>query len=577
MFDWYSNAGICYAYLLDIDHKNGASFMTSRWWTRAWTLQELLASKSVEFYDSQWRCIGSKSEHAAEISLWTGIDEGTLRDPRNMFFKSIAQRMSWAAGREAKRHEDRAYSLLGIFEISMSMQYGEGSRAFMRLQEEILKSNNDQTLFAWSFSPREVPEILQARSTRLKPYEVPEKNASPVHYHGSRSNLEIDRENTRGVAATDHSEPANNESLVDDDSFKASSTGMLADNPDRFDLSGKVTFHHHFALETRIAELNGVWRLEMPVLSVTTNRKLCRVGVLPCGYADRSHHSLGILLRSWTSGNRFERVSPGQGTFTFLVDFNAMYTARAVQLWVDNSWWVARSRDPDRIQGHLSRSIFVRIKVNPERYEFASALPSTACWNAQDSVLQLHDRMGGGTDIDRVTITFRYSTGSYINIALRLPTRLNAHSVQVDNVSRDRIQIFAGHVREQDRDDWLEQRLDPELWDASNHTPAWSIGASIRTHRVFNQLISVLEIGDVQGLMDKALFSGTQRGAEKGEAYVQYLLEERKGLLEAVNGTKILRGSEYDILMENVNFRSRSTGIRWWYKGPSRNRSRQES
>jgi hypothetical protein len=153
MFDWYFNSGVCYAYLADVVEATHGDFLASRWWTRAWTLQELLASTRVEFYNTYWNYIGSKVTWAAEISCSTGIDEDTLHTPQKMFFKSIAQRMSWAAGRKAKRSEDRAYSLLGIFEISMAMQYGEGPRAFMRLQEEILKGNNDQTLFAWSFVP----------------------------------------------------------------------------------------------------------------------------------------------------------------------------------------------------------------------------------------------------------------------------------------------------------------------------------------------------------------------------------------------------------------------------------------
>lgn len=57
--------------------------------------------------------------------------------------------MFWAARRKTTRVEDIAYCLMGMFGIYMPMLYGEGERAFIRLQEEILKVTNDQSLFAW--------------------------------------------------------------------------------------------------------------------------------------------------------------------------------------------------------------------------------------------------------------------------------------------------------------------------------------------------------------------------------------------------------------------------------------------
>lgn len=105
--------------------------MGSRWWSRAWTLQELLAPTDVRFYNVFWKRIGSKRDSILVIKFDTGIDEETLRSPRRMFDKSIAQRLSWAAGRKAKRTEDRAYSMLGILGVNMAMQYGEGSGALV--------------------------------------------------------------------------------------------------------------------------------------------------------------------------------------------------------------------------------------------------------------------------------------------------------------------------------------------------------------------------------------------------------------------------------------------------------------
>jgi hypothetical protein len=122
--------------------------------TRGWTLQELIAPRVVAFYDEKWHHICHKSQALHYISEITGIPPSVLQggDPSR---SSIAQRMSWAAGRRTSKIEDQAYSLLGIFGIHMPMLYGEGKKAFIRLQEEIMKSNADDSLFAWTSSSLE--------------------------------------------------------------------------------------------------------------------------------------------------------------------------------------------------------------------------------------------------------------------------------------------------------------------------------------------------------------------------------------------------------------------------------------
>ena len=65
---------------------------------------------------------------------------------------SVAEKMSWAADRETQRPEDRAYSLMGIFAVNMSLKYGEGENAFLRLQQAILKQYEDYTIFCWTSS-----------------------------------------------------------------------------------------------------------------------------------------------------------------------------------------------------------------------------------------------------------------------------------------------------------------------------------------------------------------------------------------------------------------------------------------
>ncbi|KAJ9606982.1 hypothetical protein H2200_008993 [Cladophialophora chaetospira] len=147
MFKWYARSQFCVAYLFDIE--SGVNdITTSSWWTRCWTLQELICPSRVCFYDRDWKYLGAKSDLRSQISTVTGIDEDTLSgsDPLRC---SVAQRMSWAAGRNATRIEDEAYSLLGLFDISLPMLYGDGEKAFMTLQERIAQSSEDQSIFAW--------------------------------------------------------------------------------------------------------------------------------------------------------------------------------------------------------------------------------------------------------------------------------------------------------------------------------------------------------------------------------------------------------------------------------------------
>jgi hypothetical protein len=157
MYRWYSTADVCYVYLSDVpstgDPKaDGSGFSRSRWFTRGWTLQELIAPSIVIFFGSDWKQIGSKSNLRKSIIDTTGIHLGILLGD-SVENASIAQRMSWAAKRETTRPEDRAYSLMGLFHVYMPMIYGEGEEhAFLRLQEEILKISDDESIFAWTSS-----------------------------------------------------------------------------------------------------------------------------------------------------------------------------------------------------------------------------------------------------------------------------------------------------------------------------------------------------------------------------------------------------------------------------------------
>ncbi|KAJ8109670.1 hypothetical protein OPT61_g7290 [Boeremia exigua] len=160
MFQWYQKSQICYVYMVDVIQQEPSAFLGSRWWSRAWTLQELIAPAKLVFFDNKWQAIGGKRDQAVAISRKSGIDEGVLRDPSEVLLRSVATRMSWAARRQATRAEDLAYSLLGIFDIHMSMEYGEGGKAFVRLQREIMRGTQDMSLFAWNFKPESLRDIM---------------------------------------------------------------------------------------------------------------------------------------------------------------------------------------------------------------------------------------------------------------------------------------------------------------------------------------------------------------------------------------------------------------------------------
>lgn len=159
MFTWYQKAATCLVYLSDFP-AHAPEFPDPllprcRWFTRGWTLQELIGPKRLTFYDREWNDHGGKRLRSYEICTITGIDVTVLEDSTLLHRTPVGRKMSWAAGRQTTREEDIAYCLLGIFDVNMSLIYGEGSRAFLRLQEEIMKRSNDMTLFAWTSRPED--------------------------------------------------------------------------------------------------------------------------------------------------------------------------------------------------------------------------------------------------------------------------------------------------------------------------------------------------------------------------------------------------------------------------------------
>ncbi|KAL6708236.1 hypothetical protein ACN47E_003420 [Coniothyrium glycines] len=147
MFAWYRHADSCYAYLSDVHAAE--QFLGSRWFDRGWTLQELLAPADVLFFTADWNVIGFKTSLAKQLSAETGIHELALTDGANFNAYSTAEKLCWAHDRETTRLEDEAYCLLGIFDVNMPLIYGEGRRAFVRLQQELVKRSNDASIFAY--------------------------------------------------------------------------------------------------------------------------------------------------------------------------------------------------------------------------------------------------------------------------------------------------------------------------------------------------------------------------------------------------------------------------------------------
>ena len=153
MFQWYRLAIRCYAYLSDLpsqlsEEELRTMLPSCRWFSRGWTLQELLAPRDLHFFAQDWTRLGERGHWASTISTATGIHEGALSgNVEDIRAFSVAQKFSWASKRQTTREEDIAYCLMGLFNVYMPLLYGEGSQAFIRLQEEIIKKSDDQTIF----------------------------------------------------------------------------------------------------------------------------------------------------------------------------------------------------------------------------------------------------------------------------------------------------------------------------------------------------------------------------------------------------------------------------------------------
>ncbi|KAL9084626.1 MAG: hypothetical protein Q9165_007981 [Trypethelium subeluteriae] len=210
MFRWYQKAARCYVYLSDVPMQDGnvdtrqpngaweLAFRKSRWFTRGWTLQELIAPNLVEFFNSEGERLGNKLTLEVMIYDVTGIPISALRQtPLSKF--SINEQMSWAAHRHTKEPEDEAYCLIGMFDISMPLLYGEGrQKALKRLHEEINKSfkGADFDQFAISLNLSAIPKAAQ--------FVAREKELIKIHHllHGHSTQSTVVLHGLGGIGKT---------------------------------------------------------------------------------------------------------------------------------------------------------------------------------------------------------------------------------------------------------------------------------------------------------------------------------------------------------------------------------------
>lgn len=182
MYRWYQHSSICYTFLEDYSEpfpkRNWwaraepdtetliQQLRPCRWYTRGWTLQEIIAPSCVQFYDTHWTYLGTRMTLQRAISSIARIPLPVLNADRTPQEYNVAVRMSWASKRQTTRLEDEAYCLMGLFDVNMPMLYGEGRRAFQRLQEEILKRHEDYSLFVWIPKRwRPIPPFLATASS----------------------------------------------------------------------------------------------------------------------------------------------------------------------------------------------------------------------------------------------------------------------------------------------------------------------------------------------------------------------------------------------------------------------------
>lgn len=326
MFRWYQSAAICYAFLSDVPgdqnpQEEGSTFRKSRWFRRGWTLQEILAPKKLRFYGivalsgafsvqaapdgnevHDWRLLGTKGNMSTTISSITGIPREYLLGIVQLHDASVAQRMSWAAHRETKRKEDLAYCLLGIFNITMPMIYGEGcDRAFFRLQEQIMKLTRDDSILAWGF---------------------------------------------------DNEPPANK-------TCTATSGRAMARSPLDFANSGHIIRREQPSQYTRPVNISGgSIRVYLPLITTSNNQM---VGLLGCGPENNAQQVVGIPLVELPAGSPDEYIRPQGYSSSLYAIASSEITPKQIQIKHDSQ--DSASFDSSGLYFHYEEEDFSRMNL----------------------------------------------------------------------------------------------------------------------------------------------------------------------------------------------------------------------
>lgn len=329
MFRWYERADVCLACLSDLPADVGldapGGLAACRWFTRGWTLQELIAPRHVDFFDEAWNFRGSKADLADRITRITGIEKGVLDYTTPLADLAVAKRMSWAAKRQTTRIEDIAYCLLGIFDVNMPMLYGEGEKAFIRLQEEIIKTACDLSIFAWTYHAPDDAKALPSwwnpgSSWTLHQLAVPRRLSSikessvvpdPEKPEYSVSAYKVSR--LRSPPLDTSSSAALSSAAAE---YHSEYHGILADSPWHFQncrdirrVRGSESFSGHFSFTNRGLRIS--WPLDLaPVSSSSFAYRY----VLNLACSTGAGLSLGVFLRKCGS-DLFVRMEPEKLAF----------------------------------------------------------------------------------------------------------------------------------------------------------------------------------------------------------------------------------------------------------------------
>lgn len=399
MWSWYQRAAVCYAYLEDVhfdDYTQGYrtwkdDFSSSRWFTRGWTLQELLAPRKVVFYAKGWRLLGTKSSLVKTVEKITKIDELTLLEPRLVHNASVARRMSWAANRTTTRTEDVAYSLMGIFNVSMPIIYGEGENAFLRLQEEIIKRSDDHSIFAWGALGHE--------------------DAPHQHQHPHISPDDFDYDSITG------------------------STGILARSPK--DFAGM----EHVAVATPSTQNTSNYTMTNKGLHIklnlarvhfghaTTSQKYY-IGVLNCHTEDDPSSRLGILLAETATPNILLRTRTRTPT---IVSGPELAAAKPKLFYIPNTPAnVPRSELAEEI-------VFVRAPdLFAPGYEVADIQAKHSLWNKDFGAMRLSGLEARGVLYQLAVVTF-FNKHMKCGFILRILVDSTSKTCFVDLVQQQRL------------------------------------------------------------------------------------------------------------------------------------------